>query len=389
MIVYTFQGIITSVSNKLETQEIKMDQILSNSLQELLKWKNVDYSQKKTHFFDNAFEMISYAFCAIAVVAESYFLSQYQKISVEDLTVVTVLLAACVFWTVMSLRKQRQVEKSETVRQTVIDTAVQSLNQSTNYIQVLQQKMIAYEKQLEEVSLLAKVGEMSYSLVHDMASPLSMLALGSSMLNRRIPAYLGGQAPAELQKALETIDKAAVKLNRIQAIFRKAIKNKGNPAVIETDVVALVSDMFSLFNIAFNEYQVKSEFQTPFEELKCEVLEGVLERILINLIQNALNALQRVESRSLILSVDNFDEKFYLLTLQDSGPGIAKDVLDGGFSRFGSSHFNTGETKGSGFGLYSIKKMVEQMHGAIEIRSSDHGTIFRMKFPMKMPPTGL
>lgn len=364
--------------------DLKLDEFNSVALDAFLKWDQYDFSKSKTHFLDNSLEMISYSFCIFALVVEIYFLSNYQNINLQEIIIVSIFLAACVFWMLMLLRKQKQMQKSEKVRHTVINTAVRSIHQNVNHIDLLRLKIKNYEKQIDEISLMAKVGEMSYSLIHDMASPLSMMALGSSMLNKKIPVYLGGQPPAEIQKAIETIDKATLKLNRIQNIFRKAIKNKGQQQKIETDVVQLVGDMFSLFNIAFNEYQVESEFETPFSDLKCEIYEGILERILINLIQNALNALQTVSVRKLKLTLDNFDEKFYIITLQDSGPGIAKDVLDSGISRFGVSHYNTGNTKGSGFGLYSIKKMVEEMQGALEIRSNDQGTVFRMKFPIQL-----
>jgi two-component system sensor histidine kinase CiaH len=102
-----------------------------------------------------------------------------------------------------------------------------------------------------------------------------------------------------------------------------------------------------------------------------------LERILMNLIQNAIDHTEAAGSVALTASKDAADA---LLTIRDSGSGIDPADLPHIFERF----YKGKGTSGSGLGLSIVKGLLEQYHGRISIESTlGKGTTVMIRFPLE------
>ncbi len=115
---------------------------------------------------------------------------------------------------------------------------------------------------------------------------------------------------------------------------------------------------------------------------------GMVERILSNLIRNALKF---TESGTVTVRVGRREERL-ILEVEDTGIGIPQEHLPRIFKRFqqvdGSS---TRKYEGTGLGLTIVKESVDLMRGTISVRSIEgQGTCFRVEFPEnleKLEPT--
>jgi len=97
----------------------------------------------------------------------------------------------------------------------------------------------------------------------------------------------------------------------------------------------------------------------------------------MNLIKNALDAMQ--SGGTLKLTVTS-DDSYVIAEVGDTGVGIAPENM----SRLFQLGFTT-KTKGYGIGLYSIKKIIEQHKGDIEVSSVlGKGTVFKLKLPLNI-----
>lgn len=105
-----------------------------------------------------------------------------------------------------------------------------------------------------------------------------------------------------------------------------------------------------------------------------------LEQVLINLIQNALDAMSSLNrsGRKLYFDAACHDEH-YCLSVEDTGPGVSEAVINNLFNSFVST-----KEKGMGVGL-SISRSIIEAHGGRLVVDHDEnkGACFRVCLPRK------
>lgn len=104
-----------------------------------------------------------------------------------------------------------------------------------------------------------------------------------------------------------------------------------------------------------------------------------MRRVLVNLVGNALDALEQGDSpvpRLQIAAGENLAATEVWVRVRDNGPGIHPDVLDKIFNPF----FTT-KDQGTGLGLALSKKIVDAHGGSIEVESDASGSEFVLSFP--------
>jgi two-component system sensor kinase FixL len=102
-----------------------------------------------------------------------------------------------------------------------------------------------------------------------------------------------------------------------------------------------------------------------------------IQQVLINLIRNAVEAMQGVDRRELSIETSNGDGGFAKVTVLDSGPGLSEDVA----SRLFQPFFTTKET-GMGIGLSVCQSIVEAHGGQIWAEPNQGGgAAFRFRLP--------
>ena len=112
---------------------------------------------------------------------------------------------------------------------------------------------------------------------------------------------------------------------------------------------------------------------------------GQLQEVVINLIQNAIDAMDAVDDGSRVLTVrtERNGNDAISIEIEDSGPGIdPKKSSDDLFDAF----FTT-KPHGMGLGLAICRMIVERHDGKLSVSSAEpHGAIFRIELPrIKLP----
>jgi len=95
-----------------------------------------------------------------------------------------------------------------------------------------------------------------------------------------------------------------------------------------------------------------------------------IEQVLINLFQNALEALEGHGDPRVEISVASQNNEV-AVRIADNGPGIPETIRRSLFSPF-----NTSKENGLGLGLVISKDIVSDYGGRIDVDSSEHGTCF-------------
>lgn len=120
-------------------------------------------------------------------------------------------------------------------------------------------------------------------------------------------------------------------------------------------------------------------FDTEEEELYCDIDVEQLERIILNILSNAIKY-NKVNGNIDVVVKDKNEEVH--IEVSDTGVGIPKDKVDIIFDRFERfDNKNAAIKEGSGIGLSIVKKLVDALGGKIEIKSEvDKGTTVRLIF---------
>jgi len=102
----------------------------------------------------------------------------------------------------------------------------------------------------------------------------------------------------------------------------------------------------------------------------------MMERVLINLLQNALDILEGQAGGEVVVSTGIDREKGHWIEVRDNGPGIPPEILDKIFIPF----FTT-KKQGSGIGLSLIRQIMQLHKGSVSVRSAQgEGAAFIIRF---------
>lgn len=174
----------------------------------------------------------------------------------------------------------------------------------------------------------------------------------------------------ELSTALKTIQRRSKGLVDFIESYGKLTKLP-KPEIKLIDGYELVSSVSDLLQPQFDKKNVSAKINIePGLKFKGDMIQ--LEQVLINLVKNALEA---IEMSSGEINLEAFQEgsKVYLI-ISDNGKGMTQETLDNIFVPF-----YTTKHKGTGIGLSVSRQIIRAHHGELHVSSTENnGTTFEI-----------
>lgn len=222
----------------------------------------------------------------------------------------------------------------------------------------------AAESQLRQAQKMEAIGQLTGGIAHDFNNMLAIVLGGIDIAERRLDDST--KARVALSHAKEGANRAADLTRRLLAFARQ---QPLQPQVIDAN--QLVAKMTELLERTLGA-GIVIETVLPDGLWHISADPGQLENALLNLCVNARDAMDgegilRIETRN-CPSIDaaGGKEDHVVLSISDSGPGMAPDVLARAFEPF----FTTKSvTKGTGLGLAQVDGFVRQTGGNVAIDS--------------------
>ena len=233
----------------------------------------------------------------------------------------------------------------------------------------------------ERSNKLMNLEAMAASISHEVRQPLTGVTLNSSALLR----YLR-DTPPKLEKARSAAEKAIAAGHRISQILDD-IRNLFGTTERASGPVNM-NDL-ALEALRALDGELKNHNIVTHTHLKPELPpimghNGQLQQVIVNLIQNAIDAMDSVDSdrRVLQLRTEHNGGNAISITIEDTGPGIDPNKTDNVFDAF----FTT-KSHGLGLGLAICRMIIEHHDGKLSVSSANpHGAIFQINLPqMKLP----
>lgn len=216
-------------------------------------------------------------------------------------------------------------------------------------------------------------------VAHELRTPL-MAILAT------VEAMQDGVLPAD-QERLENVASEARRLSRlVDAMLHLSRLENGSVLIrpAKTDVIAMVQGLTRAQEPLFREQNLRLKFsnRTAREECFAEIDGDMVREALINLLSNAI---RYTDTGGLVTMAVSEDREDVVISVTDTGIGIAKEDIPQTFSRFWRSDASRERASGGlGVGLAITKEILDRHNGTISIESElGEGTTFALHFPRR------
>jgi len=236
------------------------------------------------------------------------------------------------------------------------------------------------EQMLSQSSKMAQMGEMIGNIAHQWRQPLSVITTAASGI--KVKKEFDMLDDAELYKFLDSIDSNANHLSETIDTFRNFIKEK--TILKEVIIQDRIDNALNIIDIRLKNQHINLinniDYSNP---IKVIIVLGELSQVIINIINNAIDVLieKDVDNKSIEISLENHDEEYVTVAIEDNAGGIEKDILPKIFDPYFTTKH---QSVGTGIGLYmSYDIIVNHMKGKLYAQNTQKGAKFFIKIPME------
>jgi signal transduction histidine kinase len=226
-------------------------------------------------------------------------------------------------------------------------------------------------EEAERKARLATIGQLMAGLLHDLRTPLTVIAGYAEMM----------ASENDLETRSEMSRAILAQLENVSAMQQETLAFARGERTVFVRRVYLQAFMKDLAE------QLEQEFAGT--DIECKVSTGYtgparfdetkLRRAIFNLARNAIDAMPK--GGRFLVSVEREGDEL-VFRAQDNGPGIPPEIADRLFESFVTS----GKKHGMGLGLAIVRKIAQEHGGAVSCKTKPgKGTTFEIRIPLGLP----
>jgi nitrogen fixation/metabolism regulation signal transduction histidine kinase len=234
------------------------------------------------------------------------------------------------------------------------------------------------QKEMESWQTISRI--MAHEIMNSL-TPLSSLTETGIMLlesegKAKDAALISQKTIDNLYTALLTISSRNRALTEFIGSYRQ-LSRLPLPEKKEVHVVEILEELRELYEIPCKEKGIACSINHGPENLRIMVDDAQIKQVLINLIKNATEAMNKVQDPEIGISVKRILHQVSI-EIYNSGPAIPPEVLEKIFVPFYST-----KPEGSGIGLSLSRQIVSNHGGQIAVESEEgKGTTFKVLLPV-------
>lgn len=227
-------------------------------------------------------------------------------------------------------------------------------------------------KQLAYNEKMAELGKISAGIVHELNAPLSVIISAAQMIMRE------EDLPDAVLEMIDRINSEAQRLSQLTKGLLNFSSHDETVGEVDINLTAEFILDFLNFEAARRGVAVLRQLDYSLPVILLDVNQ--LKQILLNIIMNALQAMENGGGRLLVETATAGNNNVCFI-ISDNGPGIPDGSIDLIFDRY----FTTKKAgEGTGLGLFVTKNLVVNMGGDIRVSSRPGGgTTFTVTLPVE------
>ena len=231
------------------------------------------------------------------------------------------------------------------------------------------------QSDLERVSRVTTMGELTASLAHEVNQPITAAVTDANTclrwLTRREPDL--SEAREAALRVVKDATRAAEVINRVRMLF-----TKGAPQRELVDINEIIREMVALLGSEATRYSIalRSELAADVPRILGDRVQ--LQQVLMNLMVNAMDAMKETDGkRELVIQSQQGEAKELLVSVSDTGVGLPLEHSAELFNPF----FTT-KLHGTGMGLSISRSIIESHRGRLWAGDNTHrGAVFHFTLP--------
>lgn len=279
------------------------------------------------------------------------------------------------------LEVARVREMAAVAARTLAETRAQlvaELEQTNSELQESYRALTATQAQLIQAAKMASLGQLVAGIAHEINNPLAFLLGHLNTISRalaEVEPVLAREASEtqvaqHVQRARERAKEMEIGLTRIQELVQK-LRTFSRLDEGELKRVSIRESVDAALTILRHRFEERIEVVTRFDgadELECYA--SLLNQVLVNLISNAIDAIDAIDGRGTITISTATNADALTLRIADTGQGIAAELRERVFEPF----FTTKPPgQGTGLGLSVTYSIVNKHNGTVELLPGDTG----------------
>jgi PAS domain S-box-containing protein len=223
---------------------------------------------------------------------------------------------------------------------------------------------------------MSALGEMAGGLAHEINNPVAIIHGNATML--QMIAARGELTAEALVESTETIKQTAERIAKITQSLLAFARDGEQDAFQATLIKTIIDGTIEFCKERFRSHGVKFTVVPFAPELEIECRPVQISQVLLNLLNNARDAIDDLPERWISVSVKEVKGKVEL-RVSDSGLGIPSELREKIFQPF----FTTKEVgRGTGLGLSVANGIVANHNGSLHVDETEPNTCFVATLPI-------
>ena len=230
---------------------------------------------------------------------------------------------------------------------------------------------------LLEQSKMAQMGEMIGNIAHQWRQPLSTISTiaSSVQISQQFGVLVVDDLPSQMK---QIVDKTEYLSNTIET-FRNFLKEKKELKV--TVIQDRINMSLKIIGVVVDDNGIQLKNSINYEKpIKVNIVVGELTEVIINIINNAKDALieNNISNPYIDISMDDKDDKVIIM-IEDNGGGIPEHILPKIFNPYFTTKH---QSQGTGLGLHmSYTIMTKSLKGNLYAENTNNGAKFYIEIP--------
>ena len=263
-------------------------------------------------------------------------------------------------------------DRGDAIKAVGVNIDITDLKREEERVQQERERRYAYER-------LATIGELASGVGHEINNPLAVIMGQLELMDSMIPTIAADKLVAVITAKHQTMLEASVRIKEIVSGLKQLSRDESHDALTDIEIDDLLNAVATFTRQLYGDQHIR--FDILLLEQSCHVTGhfGQLQQVLLNLVNNAKDALYHAEDKHILLGSQIVGNEVNLF-VEDNGVGIAEDRLDNIFDSFYTSK---DKDHGTGLGLSIAKRIVTAHGGNIKVQSQpSQGSRFDIHLPI-------